>query len=333
MNKRCIWKRRTKKRGRYEGEDALAGMTSCKRILEKKRKDIVSPIGSYWYSLSEFITPLISMPDFEKNQLFDVIAGHYDINVQPSLQQLGKFTWFIGSHEEQNKDEQMIHFLIWFLIHPDKNISRRAEESIIWLCGYDDRVVKCLTEEILQTDEIGLDVAASAILHKITKEYSKIACNYLLNVEIQENLCHIPNFSISRNLYLIGSLLSEQCGESSLLERMKTVIPASMPDRDDVMIDIEDMLLISHKIDKLNNLQVTGGKDFAKPYIEAVRALRKEGTLERLNQSDKYVRRSFYLCGIPKGRYVMAMEAVLNKVLYGKVDIKRADKVYYAIND
>ena len=93
------------------------------------------------------------------------------------------------------------------------------------------------------------------------------------------------------------------------------------------------MLLISHKIDKLNNLQVTGGKDFAKPYIEAVRALRKEGTLDRLNLSDKYVRRSFYLSSIPKGRYGRTMEAVLNKVLYGKVDIKRADKVYYAIND
>ena len=50
-----IWKRRTKKRGRYEREDVLAGMTSCKRILEEKRKDIVSPIGSDWYSLSEFI--------------------------------------------------------------------------------------------------------------------------------------------------------------------------------------------------------------------------------------------------------------------------------------
>lgn len=328
-----IWKRRTKKRGRYEREDALAGMTSCKRILEEKRKDIVSPIGSYWYSLSEFITPLISMPDFEKNQLFDVIAGHYDINVQPSPYQIDKFTWFVGPHEEQDKDEQMIHFLIWFLIHPDRNISRRAEESIIWLCGHDDRVVKCLTAEILQTDETGLDVAASAILHEITKDYSKIVCSYLQNGDIQEKLCHIPNFSISRNLYMIGSLLSGQCDESSLLERMKTIIPASMPDRDDVMIDIEDMPLISHKIDKLNNLQVTGGKDFAKPYIEAVRTLRKEGTLDCLNQSDKYVRRSFYLSGAPKGRYARAMEAVLNKVLYGKVDMKRADRVYYAIND
>ena len=106
-----------------------------------------------------------------------------------------------------------------------------------------------------------------------------------------------------------------------------------MSDRDDVMIDIEDMLLISHKIDKLNNLHVTGGKDFAKPYIEAVRTLRKEGILDCLNQSDKYVRRSFYLSGAPKGRYGRAMEAVLNKVLYGKVDMKRADRVYYTIND
>ena len=190
-----------------------------------------------------------------------------------------------------------------------------------------------MTAEILKTDETGLDVAASAILHEITKDYSKIVCSYLQNGDIQEKLCHIPNFSISRNLYMIGSLLSGQCDESSLLERMKTIIPASMPDRDDVMIDIEDMPLISHKIDKLNNLQVTGGKDFAKPYIEAVRTLRKEGTLDCLNQSDKYVRRSFYLSGAPKGRYGRAMEAVLNKVLYGKVDMKRADRVYYAIND
>lgn len=327
-----IWKRRAKKRGRYEKKDDLDGMTSCKRILEEKRKDIVSPIGSYWYSLSEFITPLISMPDFEKNQLFDVIAGHYDINVRPSMHQINKFTWFVGPFEEQDRDEQMIHFLIWFLVHPDRAVSRRAEDVLLWLSGYDDRTVKCLVEEMLRPNEIGLEVAASAILLEVAKVYPIAIWRYLQEDGILERIISIPNFSISRNLYETALIIAKECKETRLLDKMTSIIPDSLPDRGDVMLDAEDMLLISYKIDKLNNLQVTGGKEFARPYLEIVRAMRKDGTLDRLNQSDQYVRRSFHLDYSPHGRYDRTMEAILNKVLYGKVDYRRAGSVYYVIN-
>ena len=325
-----VWKRKSNKAQTSEREDAFAGLTTCRSVLERERKGIVSPIGSYWYSLSEFITTLISQPDFEKEQLFDAIAGHYDINVQPSQQQFDKFSWFMGAHEEQDKDEQLIHFLIWFLIHPDRDVSRRAEDALVWLSGYDGRTVKCLAEEVCSPCETGLDVAASAILVEIAKINPTTASRYLCT---EDTVTNIPNFSVSRNLYEIGLLLSDKCGETVLIEKMRLVIPESMPDRGDVMIDFDDMLFISHKIDKLNNLQVTGGKEFAKPYLEAVEQLRKDGTLGRLNQSDQYVRRSFYLNGAPKGRYGRKMENVLNKVLYGKVDRKRADRVYWAIND
>lgn len=328
-----VWKRKSKKTRSSERKDVFAGLKTCKSVLERERKGIVSPIGSYWYSLSEFITALISQPDFEKEQLFDAIAGHYDINVQPSKQQFDIFNWFVGAHEEQDKDEQMIHFLIWFLIHPDRDVSRRAEDALVWLSGYEGRVVKCLAEEICSPCETGLDVAASAILVEVAKINSTTVLHYLCSGDTQDTLTSIRNFSISRNLYEIGLLLSDKCGETGMIEKMRSVIPGSMPDRGDVMIDVDDMLLISHKIDKLNNLQVTGGKEFAKPYVEAVEKLRKDGTLDRLNQSDQYVRRSFYLSGAPKGRYGREMENVLNKVLYGKVDRKRADRVYWAIND
>ena len=328
-----VWQRKSNKAQSSEHEDVFAGLTTCKSVLERERKGIVSPIGSYWYSLSEFITALISQPDFGKEQLFEVIAGHYDINVQPSQQQFDKFNWFVGAHKEQDKDEQLIHFLIWFLIHPDRDVSRRAEDVLVWLSGYDERVVECLTEEVCSPCETGLDVVASLILLEIAKVNPTLVSQYLSSSGKKDTVFGIDNFSISRNLYEIGLLLSEKCGENGLLEKMKTIIPNSLPDRGDVMIEFDDMLFISHKIDKLNNFQVTGGKEFAKPYLEAVEQLRKDGTLVRLNQSDQYVRRSFYLNGAPKGRYGREMENVLNKVLYGKVDRKRADRVYWAIND
>ena len=68
------------------------------------RKNIVSPLGSYWYSLSEFITPLINRSDFDKTKLFDIISGHYDINVRPSKQQFEKFIWMSGFHEDSFSD-------------------------------------------------------------------------------------------------------------------------------------------------------------------------------------------------------------------------------------
>ena len=329
----CQWNRKTGKKERYEHEGLFVDLTNCKSILEKKRKEIVSPIGSYWYSLSEFITPLINLPDFEKTQLYDVIAGHYDINVQPSQQQIDKFNWFVGAHEELEKDEQLIHFLIWFLIHPDRDVSRRAEDALVWLSYHDERVVKCLTEEICTPQETGLDVSTSAILLEVARTHPQTVSRIISDSAVQEKISNIPNFSVSRNLYKIAMILVEKFGESGLLDKLKRTIPESSPERGDVMIDFDDMLFISHKIDKLNDLRVTGGKEFAKPYLDSVRALRKDGTLERLNQSDIYVRRSFCLNGAPKGRYGRAMEDILNKVLYGMVDHQRMDRVYFAIND
>ena len=58
-----------------------------------------------------------------------------------------------------------------------------------------------------------------------------------------------------------------------------------------------------------------------------------DGSINRLNDSDKYTCRSFYLKYLCKGRYVRTMEDVLNRVLYGKVDYDRASRVYDAIND
>ena len=50
-------------------------------------------------------------------------------------------------------------------------------------------------------------------------------------------------------------------------------------------------------------------------------------------KTDEYIRRSFYLNGLFKGRYIRTMEDVLNRVLYNKVDYERAGRVYYAINN
>ena len=79
--------------------EKLSDLPTSQAVLEKCRKDIVSPLGSYWYSLSEIISPLIRKTDFSFNELFEVVTGHYDINVRPSAEQFEKFNWFVGKLE------------------------------------------------------------------------------------------------------------------------------------------------------------------------------------------------------------------------------------------
>ena len=313
-------------------EETLDNLPTCKSVLDKVRKEIVSPVGSYWYSLRDILLPLVNKSDFDKQGLFEVIAGHYDHNVRPSQQQKDKFSWFVGNREEPNKDELLIRFLIWFLVHPDSKISERAQDSLLWLVNYDDRVVNCLIDEVLCQSEAGISTLASDLLREITISNPQTVIKKLSDESVLKKLCGINNFSVSRNLYEIALLFAEKCNNDGLLKILNPIMPDTLMDRGDVMLDSRDMMFIEHKIDKLNSYKVTGGKEFAKPYMEEIQALEKEGLISKLNKSDIYIRRSFYLNYLPKGRYMRTMEDVLNRVLYGKVDKKRADRVYYAIN-
>lgn len=312
--------------------EKLADLPSSQAILERCRKDIVSPLGSYWYSLREFIGPLISKTDFSFDELFEVITGHYDINVKPTTEQFEKFNWFEGKREESDKDEQMIHLLIWFLLHPDKTISYRALESINWLVKFDERVIDCLIEEVLVPSELGLATQASAVLHEIAKENPNMVLDHIKKKDNETQLLRVHLFSVSRNLFEVAKIFAEKCGYTDLLNKMKSVIPRSLPDRGDVWIDFEDKMFVEHKIDRLNDLNVTG-RDFATQYLDEVHNMSKDGVIKMLIQSGVYVQRSFYLTYPPKGRYSRKMENLFDRILYGKVDGVRAGRVYYAIND
>lgn len=319
------------KKGTESYTEALSDLPSSKAILEHYRKDIVSPIGSYWYSLNNFITPLVKKSDFDISVLLDVIAEHYDTNVRPSKEQFEKFSWFKGKQDEQDKDEQLIHLLIWYLVHPDRVVSKRAYESIKWLLVYDDRVIDCLIEEILVPSEVGLGTVSSSILLDVAQESPKVVLEHFKKDNSESKMLSIHNFSVSRNLYEIAKVISDKLGDAGLLIKMLTIFPKTLPNSGDVLLDNEDMMFLKHKIDKLNDLQVTGG-EFAKRYLEEEKRMKEEGIVHTLIQSDIYMRRSFYLGYIPKGRYDRAMEDLLNKLLYSKVDQMRADQVYYTIN-
>ena len=310
----------------------LFTLPSSRAILERCRKDIISPLGSYWYSLSEFIGPLISKTDFSFDELFDVITGHYDINVKPSAEQFEKFNWFEGKREEYDKEEQMIHLLIWFLLHPDKKISFRALKSIIWLVRFDERVIDCLIDEVVSPSEMGLATQASAILLEMANDNPDRLLAHTKMKDNETRLLQVHLFSVSRNLFEMAKVFDEKCGYTDLINSLKSVIPESLPDRGDVWIDFEDKIFVEHKIDRLNNLNVTG-RDFATQYLDEVHEMAKNGVISMLISSGKYVQRSFYLSFPPKGRYSRIMENIFDRILYGKVDAVRAGHVYCAIND
>ena len=330
------WKRASKNRNNdvieEERIEKPSDLPTSQAILEKYRKDIVSPLGSYWYSLSKIISPLIRKTDFSFNELFEVVTGHYDINVRPSAEQFEKFNWFVGKQEESDIDEQMIHFLIWFFLHPDRTISSRAFESICWLVKYDERVIDCLIDEVVSPSEIGLATQASAVLLEMAKDNPDRILAHTKMKDNEAQLLHIPLFSVSRNLYEMAKIFAEKCGYADLLNELKSVIPESLPDRGDVWIDFEDKIFVEHKIDKLNNLYVTG-RDFATQYLDEVHAMAKNGSIRMLIRSDVYVQRSFYLDYSPIGRYSRIMENLFDRILYSKVDNVRVSHVYYAIND
>ena len=330
------WKRVSKNRKNdmieEERIEKLSDLPTSQAVLEKCRKDIVSPLGSYWYSLSEIISPLISKSDFYFNELFEVITSHYDINVRPSAEQFEKFNWFEGKLEERDRDEQMIHLLIWFLLHPDRTISSRAYEAICWLVKYDERVIDCLIDEVVSPSEIGLATQASAVLLEMAKDNPDRVLAHTKMKDNEAQLLNIPLFSVSRNLYEMAKVFAEKCGYTDLLAELKSVIPESLPDRGDVWIDFKDKMFVEHKIDMLNNLNVTG-KDFAMLYLDEVHEMAKNGVVSTLIRSGVYVQRSFYLDYPPKGRYSRMMENLFDRILYRKVDNARAGRVYNAIND
>lgn len=331
-----VWKRKVKNEDITERSDnyseKLAALPTCKALLDELRKDIVAPLGSYWYSLDQFLLPLSKKPDFDKSQLLDTITAHFDVNVRPSKTQLEKFKWFEGRHNEDNADEQMIHFLIWFLVHPERKIVERTVDSIAWLVKLDLRVVNCLIDEILKPSEIGVSTVASAMLLEITREMPNVVLQHMQNDELQKQLGKVENFSVSRNLYEMARIFKDQCGHEHLLNIMVSVIPDTLPDRGDVVFDNKDMLFVEHKIDKLNNLKVTGGSEFAKPYLEAVKEMGGIDKMKMLIKSDHYAARSFYMNVWHEGRYSRTMSDILNRILFGKVDFKRASSVYYVIN-
>lgn len=330
------WNRKKRKFNMSEYQDSysekLQKLPTCKAMLDELKREIVSPMGSYWYSLDQFLVTLTKKSDFDKTQLLDVITSHFDVNVHPSKQQIEKFNWFVGKYEENDVDKQMIHFLIWFLVHPEKKVLLRAQDALKWLVKIDARVIACLIEEILEPSEIGLSTASSAILLEIAQEIPNLVLQYLQSVETQKKLSKVANFSVSRNMYEIALLLQEQFGQEDFLNIMKPVIPDSMPDRKDVMFDNNEMMFIEYKIDELNALKVTGGREFAKPYLKAVKEMGGIDKMSELIKADHYAARSFYLNTWQKGRYDRMMVDILDRILYGKIDYKRAERTYYAIN-
>ena len=82
----------------------------------------------------------------------------------------------------------------------------------------------------------------------------------------------------------------------------------------------------------VNGLKVTGGREFAKPYLDALKEMGGMDKMSVLIKADHYAARSFYMRTWHEGRYDRTMSDILNRVLYGKIDYKRADRAYYAIN-
>lgn len=309
----------------------LDNLTTSKDILILMRKDIVSPLGNYWYSLSQFIKPLVRKADSDKSELLNVIAKHFNTNVRPSETQLNKFKWFKGYHQEDDANKQMIHFLIWFLVHPDPVVSKRAESSLLWLVNYEPLVVKCLIDEIIDPSEIGLNRESSGVLLKITSLKPDFVVKYIKGKVVQEQLLKVESFSVSWNLYQISTILSRLSNFHDLQDAMDSIVPRALPDKGEVMIDFYDMD-IERKIDLLNNLKVTGGKEFAMPFEDKMSKMMADGSLEKLMKADYYIKRSFYHSSNPKGRYNRHIVSFIDSLLYGKVDVRRGTSVYQVIN-
>lgn len=307
-------------------------LTDTKSLLVHWKKDIVSPISCYWYSLSQFIKPLGAMLNTSVNDLYDVVTKHFDINVVPCSSTFNKFDWIKGFDADENREELLMRFLVWFLVHPNYTIVRRAENVIKWLANYDKRILHVLIDSIIRPSEIGEDVRSSHILCELASVYYK----ELLEIFKVDNklgqLAEIESFSVVYNLYEIGMIIKEKLGDDAICNTMKSLFPDNVADRGDVWFEHIQMMFVEDVIDNLNQLHVTGGKEFAKPYTEAVDTMLADGTITCLCKDCRYVRRSFYLNDVHNSRYNRTMIGVMDKILYGKVAASKAKSVYYTLN-
>ena len=327
------WKRYPRKKECKETTDEKQESSeNLRALLKNKRKDVISPISCYWYSLSTILHPLVNFTTGQTNKIFEVVTDHFDVNVSPEHSDIEKFEWMRGYSENEDQDVMLIDFLIWFLVHPDYRIVRRAENSLKWLAKYESKVINRIVNAIINSSEIGVDICASRILRDLAYDYPDVVSASLAVDKTISDLCSKQSFSISRNLLKIGQIFNEKVSDGTLLTSVAAIFPDTLPARGEVWFEPEQTMFVGHIIDKLNNLNVTGGDDFAIPYSSAVNKMLSVNTITNLCKDCKYIRRSFYLTRVFNSRYDRTMIGLMDKILYGKVGLDKADRVYHALN-
>lgn len=306
---------------------------NIEEYLSENKNEIVSPTSVYWYSLSHMLGDMIEKSEARMSDFYHIITEHLDINVGTPKDQYDKFSFLQGFVNGEDYDAILIRFLIWHTVHPDSKIVNRAKDAVKWLATHESNVFVGLINEILVPQEVGTDTISSAILRDLAEEHSTVIVELLQEHNTVVRLSEIHNFSVSYNLFLVAKTLKDKEGFCELYDLLVEIFPNKLPIRGEVCLDNKYTIFIDHIIDKLNYHGVTGGKDFAIPYMEIVKPMYDSAEIENLITTDKYIQRSFYLNTIYDSRYNRTMMSIIDGILYGKVDIAKAGTVYYIINN
>lgn len=302
-----------------------------KEILINKKRNIVNPLSDYWYAMDGIMDSIVNNMDPFPVELYDILKEHFDNTVRPTEDNIRLCSWMKGAHKEECVDVQLMHFLCWFLVHPNKTIVERAYEVIKWLKIYESGILNILAEETINISEYGLPTLCTELLRDVAKDDAHIILPMLDDQSLVEKLAGVTNFSVSNNLYNMAFELDRQCHYSNLLKKIEITFPDNLPEKGDIMLDYEKMMFIEHEIDKLDNLHVLGA-DFAKKYLTEVNSLIKSSQIFNMIKTDIYIRRSFFLQYVYNGRYLRMMNDIIDRILYSTIDKGKRDLVYDAIN-
>lgn len=315
-----------------QGEQLEEHVEDLLSVLQNHKSEIVAAQYSYWEEIKKWFDLFAYDQKDNIDQLAAIVKEHLVYMVRPSTDIRQKMMWMEKDPKDVDKNEDLIHFLIWHLLHPDRTVRHRAHESLIWLSEFDNRVVKCLMDTVINPCEIGLEVEAADLLAHIICGNPTLAGNYLNNHELCQKLTSVKNFSVSFDLYTIAAEMTKIDGDCYLWNIVSTIFPAELPDRGDVCISHKNMMFyIEPIIDKLNDLNVLG-REFAVPYEEELSEMWRMGTIDNACRADAYIQRSFFLAYAEGNRYGRLMRNVMNKLLYGRVDKNRCEDVFWAIN-
>ena len=310
--------------------DNLKDHGSADELILELKDLILDHLTDDW-RVANFLMGLLStkISDDEKKKIILIVKEHIEILIRSNGAYKDKYEWLAaGNEQSNNKDVQLVNFLVWLLNHPYESIQAVVLETLQWLA----------------TTRSGI-VLPILIKYSITKgtEKANELCAYLLKVisieqpaaawaaikahPNHEDFTMIDHMMI--RIYwrdILTACNTQDTQAMALHQRLVSVFPEGSVLGSEVYLDDPSLVPVEDILDELNNMEVLN-RAFCENILESISELSKPLSVIDQLRVERYIRRSFYEEDIEMGHYTNLLRSAVNKSLIGRVGNSQIDEV------